>query len=487
MQLSRAGWCPRHHTALHPARHARAVPAAATSNVPAVLTPHSGYHWDGLPRRFFEGWYFKVTIPENGQSFALIYSIEDPSNPSSPVGGVGVQVMGPDDGYICQFSRDTEPFWASRHNLELGATLKPKPTAAGQRQLRRPVPQAEFSAAVEQGFQASPTWHQGSIVAAETGTPGPPLSTVADCSWAFSMTPKVGWGDAPAAAVSSNLNATAAGAGWGSGSAAGERQQQGNALAAMLGGRSQRATAGWLSMLAVFEPHWQVLMAEGSATGWMEWGGKRYEFSDAPGYAEKNWGGGFPSKWIWVQCNTFDTPGLSVTAVGARRQLLLGVQGVEEDVGMLGIHLPDGTFLELVPWAGEVEWSADPWGRWWLRGRAAGYEAVLEATCGADDGAVLRAPTADNGLAPHCKDTFFGKCRLRVWKLDSQGRVPASAAPIVDSQSSTAALEVGGGPWWGPWSAKAKMLEPFRSLVQLPIDVGVISRTLPDLLKPPGL
>jgi hypothetical protein len=26
----------------------------------------------------------------------------------------------------------------------------------------------------------------------------------------------------------------------------------------MLGGRSQRATAGWLSMLAVFEPHWQV-------------------------------------------------------------------------------------------------------------------------------------------------------------------------------------------------------------------------------------
>lgn len=47
-------------------------------------------------------------------------------------------------------------------------------------------------------------------------------------------------------------------------------------------------------------------------------------------------------------------PGLSITAVGARRQLVLGVPGVEEDVGMLGIHLPDGTFLELVPWAGQV-------------------------------------------------------------------------------------------------------------------------------------
>lgn len=90
-----------------------------------------------------------------------------------------------------------------------------------------PYSQAEFSAAVEQGFQASPTWHQGSIIAAETGTPGPPLSTIADCSWALSMTPKVGWGDAP----------TAAG---------------GN------GSSSQKATAGWLSMLSVFEPHWQV-------------------------------------------------------------------------------------------------------------------------------------------------------------------------------------------------------------------------------------
>eukprot|EP00882_Tetradesmus_deserticola_P018828 GHRQ01020221.1.p1 GENE.GHRQ01020221.1~~GHRQ01020221.1.p1 ORF type:complete len:334 (+),score=10.49 GHRQ01020221.1:821-1822(+) len=143
MQLSRLGLCPRQHRPLQPCRRGKAVPAAATSNTTAALTPHSGYHWDGLPRRFFEGWYFKVTIPENGQSFALIYSVEDPSNPKSPVGGVGVQVMGPDDGYICQFSRDTEPFWASRHSLELGATLAAKPTAAGQRRLRQPVSEVQ--------------------------------------------------------------------------------------------------------------------------------------------------------------------------------------------------------------------------------------------------------------------------------------------------------------------------------------------------------
>lgn len=44
----------------------------------------------------------------------------------------------------------------------------------------------------------------------------------------------------------------------------------------------------------------QVMMSHGLASGWIEWGGKRYEFQGAPAYAEKNWGGGFPTKWCWV-------------------------------------------------------------------------------------------------------------------------------------------------------------------------------------------
>jgi hypothetical protein len=42
------------------------------------------------------------------------------------------------------------------------------------------------------------------------------------------MKPQVGWGDSPTAAARPE------------------------------GGTSQKATAGWLSMLSVFEPHWQV-------------------------------------------------------------------------------------------------------------------------------------------------------------------------------------------------------------------------------------
>lgn len=68
------------------------------------------------------------------------------------------------------------------------------------------------------------------------------------------------------------------------------------------------------------------MMALGSASGWIEWGDQRFEFENAPAYSEKNWGGGFPKKWFWVQCETFDFPAdqeVAVTAVGKLVALLI--------------------------------------------------------------------------------------------------------------------------------------------------------------------
>ena len=58
-------------------------------------------------------------------------------------------------------------------------------------------------------------------------------------------------------------------------------------------------------------------------------------------------------------------PGLSVTAVGARRGLLVGLPSVEEDVGLIGVH-HEGQFIELTPWVGDVDWDVEPWGKWWV-------------------------------------------------------------------------------------------------------------------------
>lgn len=75
-------------------------------------------------------------------------------------------------------------------------------------------------------------------------------------------------------------------------------------------------------------------MSHGLATGHIDWAGRRYDFRDAPFYAEKNWcglrsgsrarlhsalmhrfgrGGAFPRKWFWAQCNAFEgEPDLAV-------------------------------------------------------------------------------------------------------------------------------------------------------------------------------
>lgn len=37
-----------------------------------TATPHSGYHFDGSDRRFFEGWYFKVSWLDYGADVMLI-------------------------------------------------------------------------------------------------------------------------------------------------------------------------------------------------------------------------------------------------------------------------------------------------------------------------------------------------------------------------------------------------------------------------------
>eukprot|EP00898_Chlorokybus_atmophyticus_P002292 jgi/Chlat1/3063/Chrsp21S03318 len=407
----------------------------------AVLkTPHSGYHYDGTPRRFFEGWYFRVTIPEVRQSLAWMYSIEDPYG--AEFTGVGAQIMGPDDSYLCQFSTDLRNFWASRHDLQLGNTFKAKQLASlDHKPPRNEIPAQDWQARVSEGFQVSTTWHQGCLHddGRSGSAPSPPLAR-----WEYSTRPVYGWGNASSP-------------------------------------QNQKSTAGWLAALPVFEPHWQILMSHGLSTGWVEWGRTRYEFKDAPSYSEKNWGGSFPKRWFWIQCNAFKgMADLAVTVAGGRRGLPL-VPGLEEDVALVGVHT-GGKFYEFVPWTGSLEWEVAPWGLWTIRGITDEYEVVITATCEPDDGTVLRAPTADKGLSPFCRqvDTFFARCELSLWRRSFGRRGDAIVNKAV---SDLAAVEVGGGPWWTEWRGSTEMQGFQKALIGLPLDPGAI----PGPLRPPGI
>lgn len=108
-----------------------------------------------------------------------------------------------------------------------------------------------------------------------------------------------------------------------------------------------------------------------------------------------------------------------------------------------------------------------------------------------------RAPIDKEGLVPFCRDSFFAETTLRLWKTTSA----RGKELLVEATSETGVVEVnfyfdnvvsnvpqvGGGPWWSPWSESANMTEPLRMLCRLPIDTGELSKILPGPLKPPGL
>ena len=96
---------------------------------------HEGYHWQGQTSRFFEGWYFRLTLPSvsvlsgsqallsvnesAGETFAFMYSIDDPAGGQDHSGGAA-QILGPGETYYCRSLPDVTKFWAWPHQLGLG-------------------------------------------------------------------------------------------------------------------------------------------------------------------------------------------------------------------------------------------------------------------------------------------------------------------------------------------------------------------------------
>lgn len=414
----------------------------------STRTPHSGYHFDGTARKFFEGWYFKVSIPECRQSFCFMYSVENPAFTKRLSGlellqygsrftGVGAQILGADDKYICQYTEESQNFWGSREELVLGNTFV---VQKGKQPPRKEVPPQDFNERVSEGFQVTPLWHQGFI---RNDGRTDYAETVQTARWEYSTRPIYGWGNV---------------------------------------GAKQKATAGWLAAFPVFEPHWQICMAGGLSTGWIEWDGKRFEFENAPSYSEKNWGAGFPRKWFWVQCNVFEGASgeVSLTAGGGLRQLP-GLSDTFENAAMVGVHY-GGVFYEFVPWNGVVSWEISQWGYWHIYAESDTYKVELKART-QDPGTTLRAPTADAGFSPTCRDTCFADLKLTIWDRKSDG---SQGNVILDVTSTMAAVEVGGGPWFNTWKAKTNTPETLKQAINVPVDIEGILGLVP-LLKPPGL
>jgi tocopherol cyclase len=344
-----------------------------------LQTPHSGYHWNGIDPDFFEGWYFRVTLPKLRESFAFMYSIEDPLGRNSNSGGAA-QILGIGEEYISARFPDSHKFWATNDALGLGHWGETNLDISPQL-----LPVEEFDRSIAFGYQVTTTLHQGAF---------PELG----CRWCYHTVPVYGWG----------------------------QPQQ-----------AQQATAGLLSFLPIFEPGWQILMAHGLATGWIEWRGEKYQFNRAPAYSEKNWGRSFPQKWFWINCNSFDdTVGLAITAGGGRRKVLWST----EEVAMIGIHYRD-RFYEFVPWNSQVYWQIQPWGEWRMQATNPDFKIELTGTTDLT-GTMVSTPT-ECGLVMCCRDTLKG--RLTIELSTRRGD------RIIKTSSINAGLEVGGDGWDRAW------------------------------------
>ena len=346
-------------------------------------TPHSGYHWYGSQRRFFEGWYYRVTLPQDGQTVAFMYSIDDPIGGEYYSGGAA-QILGLNEEYLYRLFPNTETFWASYNQLALchwkRQNIKLKPQI-----LETDI----FKETIEEGYQATTTLNQGYIQ---------DPATKKYCSWCYKIEPRDGWGDRFS---------------------------------------PQKATAGWLSFLPVFDPGWQVLMAHGWANGYINWNGKIYEFEKAPAYSEKNWGHSFPNKWFWINCNSFNQKyELSLTAAGGIRKVL----NWQESVGIIGLHY-HGKLYQFTRENSQLSWQIKPWGSWIMEGKNEEFLIKIEGKTD-DLGTYVRVPTAE-GLQFLCRDTVQGKLTIEL--KTNRGK------KILKADSCSGCLEIGGSPWYEDW------------------------------------
>jgi len=377
-----------------------------------VFTPH----WkvlEAVPLTtsyFFEGYYFRITIPELNESFSFIYALERKS-----CGWVYTAQVLNEEGLLFHTFKNAQ-FWRHEDTFGMGQwqfdDRKEQEDIGIPRQLHPSV----FFRKVPLGFQWTRRYHCGRLLDDKDSS--------FSCSWNIDITALDGWGSR--------------------------------------GRNPQKSTASWLSHIPyLFDPGYQVLMAHGVSNGWLQWKGRSFPILDCPVYIEKNWGQRFPKKWFWLQCNSFfSEKDLSVTSVGAIRRVLFTPNG-EETVGMLSIHHRGRHYLFTNWTCFYITWQVAPWGSWSVYAESSQYVAILRAWCDSP-GQIVLGPSL-NGLQPNTRESLFGHMRIQITEKNTQCKV-------VEDYSNFAAVEVGGQDkscWRNIWTDSVFQLPSvLRNVVQ---------------------
>ena len=69
---------------------------------------------------------------------------------------------------------------------------------------------------------------------------------------------------------------------------------------------------GWYSFMPFMECYHGLVSMNHTLNGELKINNENCDFAGGKGYSEKDWGRSMPSAWIWLQCNHFETPGVSI-------------------------------------------------------------------------------------------------------------------------------------------------------------------------------
>lgn len=67
---------------------------------------------------------------------------------------------------------------------------------------------------------------------------------------------------------------------------------------------------GWYAWVPVMQCYHGVVSLDHTLSGQLELDGEVLDFDGGRGYIEKDWGRSFPKRWVWMQSNHFDEPGI---------------------------------------------------------------------------------------------------------------------------------------------------------------------------------
>ena len=179
--------------------------------------------------------------------------------------------------------------------------------------------------------------------------------------------------------------------------------------------RWQYNAMGWgMFVPEVSNIYWYPAQADARFSGWINYKGRLYQFEEAPGYQDRNWGRTFPEWWAWIVANHFDGHPDTALAVGGGRPVILGVTDAFQGLTIGLRH--EGVEYAFRPNEGNCERITVNFGTWQAEAvNLDGYRIEVDATAPCDSflDLIFRTP---QGEEFHDFESLTGEVTVRLYK-----------------------------------------------------------------------